>query len=145
MLARQLTRRRPRWRASLLVALAVIGGVLAARATSSRRLTKPIPSTALTEAAKLRASSSRPAGEIRLDAKGVEQVWVPAGCFRRGADPAKEHANPYETPQHDVCLTAGFWLDRYEVTHESFARFVSDDGYLRKEFWSEDGWRWKGS
>src|SRR5262245_14780785 len=93
------------------LALALIGGVLAVQATSSRRLVKPIPSSASAEAARLRARSSRPVGEIRVDAKGVEQVWVPAGCFRRGADPAEERANPYETPQHDVCLTTGFWLD----------------------------------
>jgi formylglycine-generating enzyme required for sulfatase activity len=128
-----------------LTALTVIGGFLAVRATRSSRLAKPIPSAVSDEAMALRATSSRDARETRVDSRGVEQAWVPPGCFRRGADPAREQANPYETPQHDVCLTVGFWIDRYEVTHASFEQFVRDDGYLRSEYWSEEGWRWKGS
>ena len=72
-------------------------------------------------------------------------MWVPPGCFRRGSDPAKERANRYETPQHDVCLTAGFWIDKYEVTQASFQQFVDEEGYLRPEYWSGEGWGWKGS
>src|SRR5258708_4126694 len=31
-----------------------------------------------------------PAGSTRTDSQGVSQVWVPAGCFNMGSDPAKD-------------------------------------------------------
>jgi formylglycine-generating enzyme required for sulfatase activity len=78
----------------------------------------------------------------RLDAKGVEQVWVPPGCFEMGTNPIEyPRAKPNETPRHTVCLSAGFWLDRYEITNESFAQFVREGGYTDRRWWSDEGWR----
>jgi formylglycine-generating enzyme required for sulfatase activity len=78
----------------------------------------------------------------RIDAKGVEQVWVPPGCFEMGSSLAEDlHASAVETPRHTVCISSGFWLDRFEVTNESFTRFVKDGGYLERRYWSEEGWR----
>jgi formylglycine-generating enzyme required for sulfatase activity len=86
------------------------------------------------------------AGTVREDEKGVEQVWVPPGCFRRGSDPAKDRAaHWYETPQHDACFRQGFWIDRYEVTNAAYEAFIADGGYTRRDLWSEDGWAWKGA
>ena len=78
----------------------------------------------------------------RVDAKGVEQVWVPPGCFEMGSslrEDLRAHAN--ETPRHTVCISAGFWLDRFEVTGASFMQFVREGGYLERRYWSEEGWR----
>lgn len=47
-----------------------------------------------------------------------------------------------EKPQHTVSLDA-YWIDRDEVTNEQFARFVKDEGYDKREFWTEEGWQWK--
>jgi formylglycine-generating enzyme required for sulfatase activity len=47
-----------------------------------------------------------------------------------------------EQPQHQVRLTSGFWIDKYEVTHAAFQVFVDDGGYEIQEYWSEDGWSW---
>jgi len=52
-----------------------------------------------------------------------EMVWVPGGAFEMG-DPLE----PGEAPSRSV-ETAGFWMDRTEVTNAQFARFVQATGY----------------
>jgi hypothetical protein len=90
-------------------------------------------------------ATDRPSPIMRLDPHGIEQVWVSPGWFRRGSDPRRDfwHARADETPQHDVHITRGFWLDRYEVTNAAFGPFVSDGGYRRREYWCDEGWTWK--
>ena len=53
-----------------------------------------------------------------------EMVWIPGGIFKMGS----ERFYPEEKPVHEVCVD-GFWMDRYAVTNEKFARFVADTGY----------------
>lgn len=77
----------------------------------------------------------------RIDAHGVEQVWVPPGCFEMGSglDDLGAHAN--ETPRHTVCLDRGFWMDRYEITNAAFLEFAAARGFRDRRYWSEQGWR----
>jgi ergothioneine biosynthesis protein EgtB len=44
-----------------------------------------------------------------------------------------------ETPRHKVYLEA-FQLANREVTCREYLEFMSDDGYMRSEFWLSDGW-----
>jgi len=94
-------------------------------------------------------------GKTRIDPRGVEQVWVPAGSFRMGSDAAdigklKASDFPgfvqaqfaYEQPAHEVRLTKGYWLDIYEATNGSFQAFVDAGGYKNRTYWSEAGWQW---
>jgi formylglycine-generating enzyme required for sulfatase activity len=94
-------------------------------------------------------------GQLRRDAAGVEQVWVPAGKFRMGTSVAmlaQLKAQPIpawaakamdsEAPEHEVQLTRGFWIDKYEVTNQAFQAFVDQGGYSRRAHWSEEGWQW---
>lgn len=101
----------------------------------------------------VQADETMEAGTVRTDEKGIEQVWVPAGCYTRGtneADFAKleaapswaEKEKPAESPAHEVCITKGFWIDKYEVTNASFQKFFEDGGYTKEEYWSEKGWKW---
>jgi len=53
-----------------------------------------------------------------------DMVWVPGGAFEMG-DPL----DPGEAPGRAV-ETAGFWMDRTEVTNAQFARFVQATGYM---------------
>lgn len=77
----------------------------------------------------------------RVDAKGVEQVWASPGCFEMGSDPLSDFsAGADETPRHTVCISTGFWIDRYEATNQSFNRFVLEGGYEQRRLWSEEGW-----
>ncbi len=91
----------------------------------------------------------------RRDAKGVEQVWVPAGSFLMGTDdatieelkaldPPKWVAKEFESerPQHRVRLTEGFWIDKHEVTYAAFEAFVDAGGYTTASYWSEGGRAW---
>ncbi len=95
------------------------------------------------------------AGESRVDDKGIEQVYVPPGCFLMGASEEQIEALlaqnppswltgelPLEQPQHEVCLTKGYWIDKYEVTNAAWQAFVDDGGYTTQDYWSEDGWAW---
>jgi formylglycine-generating enzyme required for sulfatase activity len=53
-----------------------------------------------------------------------DMVWIPGGTFRMGSD---KHY-PEERPVHRVTVD-GFWMDRFPVTNERFARFVASTGF----------------
>jgi formylglycine-generating enzyme required for sulfatase activity len=92
----------------------------------------------------------------RLDERGIEQVWVPSGTFLMGTSDedaqvllGQEYVPDWlalamerERPQHEVHISAGYWLDRYEVTNAAFQAFVDDSGYQNPDLWSEAGWAW---
>ncbi len=83
------------------------------------------------------------AGYFRVDRRGVSQVWVPAGCFLMGSDPGQDaNAQADEMPQHQVCITQGYWIDQYEVTNAAYQQFIGDGGYRNRAYWSADGWQW---
>lgn len=102
------------------------------------------------------ASPTPAAGQVRRDARGVEQVWAPAGEFEMGARPEQAAALlarpdlpgfvraelPSEQPAHRVRLTQGYWIDRLEVTNAAFQAFVADQGYQKPEYWSPAGQAW---
>ena len=65
-------------------------------------------------------------------ASGTEQtapypdmVWIPAATYKMGSD----HHYVEERPAHRVSVD-GFWIDRYPVTNERFARFVAATGHV---------------
>jgi formylglycine-generating enzyme required for sulfatase activity len=95
------------------------------------------------------------AGDTRTDTKGIKQVYVPPGCFMMGSSEAQlatafESKPPawaksvafYEKPEHEVCLTKGYWIDQYEVTNAAFDAFVKDGGYTHAAYWSKEGAAW---
>jgi len=74
------------------------------------------------------------------EADGAEMVFVPAGEFVMGS----EELGDDERPVRLVYLN-DFWIDRYEVTNERFARFVDATGYQTEAERQGWGWVWKGS
>jgi len=54
-----------------------------------------------------------------------DMVWIPGGTFQMGSD----HHYSEERPAH-VARVEGFWIDKYEVTNEQFARFVEATKHL---------------
>jgi formylglycine-generating enzyme required for sulfatase activity len=101
------------------------------------------------------STSTLAPGQVRVDSKGIEQVWVPAGSFLMGTDEAAiselKALNPpgfvigefaSEQPQHEVRITAGYWIDKYEVTNKAFQAFIQDGGYQNQDFWSPEGREW---
>jgi formylglycine-generating enzyme required for sulfatase activity len=91
---------------------------------------------------------TRAPGNARTDAYGVDQVWVPAGTFLMGTADTSGLDRPVwaarelqsEQPQHEVEITSGYWIDRYEVTNAAYQAFVDDGGYTEPRYWSDDGW-----
>jgi formylglycine-generating enzyme required for sulfatase activity len=110
-------------------------------------MTEPIPAPTST--------SKLAPGHVRLDSKGIEQVWVPAGSFQMGTDDSSvrklKALNPTgfvlgelssEQPQHEARITEGYWIDKYEVTNKAFRAFLEDGGYQNQKYWSTAGWEW---
>ncbi len=65
--------------------------------------------------------------DVRASTRGADEdmVFVPGGTFRMGSN---DHY-PEERIAHDVAVV-GFFMDRYTVTNEGFARFVEATGYV---------------
>lgn len=62
-----------------------------------------------------------PPGYIYIEpVSGLEFVWVPAGVFQMGA----EDGDGNEAPVHEVSLTKGFWLGRFEMTQFMWKVFM---------------------
>ena len=121
-----MTQKHPSKNWGLLVLLALALAVLTGCSNFFAAPTPtPIPTLTPTLAPTLTPTTMP--GQVRVDAQGIEQVWVPAGSFLMGSDDAtiqelKDHnlllgdfAN--EQPQHEVHLTQGYWIDKYEVTN----------------------------
>jgi iron(II)-dependent oxidoreductase len=84
------------------------------------------------------AASPPEAGPLDGDAE------VGGGRFLLGADRGEEFVHDNEKWIHPVEL-APFAIARAPVTQASYAAFVGDGGYRRRELWGDDGWAWRAS
>ncbi|KAK2139594.1 hypothetical protein LSH36_1699g00008 [Paralvinella palmiformis] len=41
------------------------------------------------------------------------------------------------------CKVPAFMASKYLITNKEFLEFVQAEGYQRKEFWTDEGWKWK--
>ena len=69
-------------------------------------------------------------------------VELPGGEFMLGASREEPFVFDNEKWAHTVELKP-FAIARACVTQAEFAAFVDDDGYLRRDLWSEEGWEWR--
>ena len=58
-------------------------------------------------------------------------VEVPPGPFLYGDD------------KETRVIEHRYWIAKYPVTNAQYARFIEDEGYHRREFWSDEGWAWR--
>jgi len=91
---------------------------------SSTRVTAQ-PTSSRTARPQARISGKTAPVKQPVDALSQEMVRLPGGRFRMGSD-RSTYAS--EKPEHDVRVRP-FWIDRHEVTRESFARFVEATGH----------------
>jgi formylglycine-generating enzyme required for sulfatase activity/energy-coupling factor transporter ATP-binding protein EcfA2 len=73
-------------------------------------------------------------------------LLVPAGVEPTGLDafrPIQTSRVSGEPVGSHTLEVSPVWLGKYPVTNRQFARFMADNGYERREFWSEDGWAWR--
>jgi iron(II)-dependent oxidoreductase len=84
-----------------------------------------------------------PAGEPPWLSPRQQPGWVsfPAGGFHMGSA-GDEFSYDNERPRHEVRLGA-FKIARLPVSNESWMRFSEGGGYVRREWWSDEGWAWK--
>src|SRR5580700_73515 len=54
-----------------------------------------------------------------------DMVWIPGGTFQMGSN---DHY-PEERPTHSATVE-GYWIDKYAVTNEQFARFVEATDFV---------------
>ena len=54
----------------------------------------------------------------------VEMVFIPSGTFMMGSPSDEQDRDPDEGPQHQVTLTQGFYMGKYEVTVGQYATFL---------------------
>jgi iron(II)-dependent oxidoreductase len=85
-----------------------------------------------------------PAGEPDLPPLTTAEGWlrVPAGTCALGALDDGRFAYDNERPRHAVEV-GGFAIARRPVTNATWLRFVEGGGYVRREWWSAEGWAWK--
>jgi gamma-glutamyl hercynylcysteine S-oxide synthase len=85
-----------------------------------------------------------PEGEPRMRAVGGpddEFVAIAGGTFALGAT-EDGFAYDNERPRHAVDVPT-FEIARRPVTNGSWRHFCEGGGYVRREWWSDEGWAWK--
>jgi len=74
----------------------------------------------------------------------LEMIWIEPGTFVMGSPEAEQGRNVYEI-QHEVTLTKGYWLGKYEVTQlqywtimgENPSRFSAHDHPVEHVSWND--------
>ena len=69
-------------------------------------------------------------------------IEIPGGDFQLGAPHDAAFAFDNEKWAHSVQVRP-FAIARTAVTQKEFAAFVNENGYGRREFWTDDAWRWR--
>jgi iron(II)-dependent oxidoreductase len=83
-------------------------------------------------------------GELPALGGGLEPedfVVVEGGPFAMGAGP-DGFAYDNERPRHEQHVET-FCIQRHPVTNGSWMHFCEGGGYVRREWWSDEGWAWK--
>ena len=80
----------------------------------------------------------QPTGDLEGDVK------IPGGTFMLGATRDLPFVFDNEKWAHPVEI-APFEMAHAPVTNAGFAAFVDDEGYRRRDLWSEEGWGWRES
>ena len=70
-----------------------------------------------------------------------EMMSVAEGSYVMGAT-WNSFAYDNERPPHTVHVPA-FRIDKLLTTNEEYAQFIAEGGYARREWWSDEGWKWR--
>ncbi|MFY9608532.1 MAG: SUMF1/EgtB/PvdO family nonheme iron enzyme [Blastocatellia bacterium] len=75
-------------------------------------------------------------------AEPLGDAYVPGGRFLLGESPGATFQFDNELLPHEVEV-APFSISRTVTTNSEFLKFVWDGGYLNRDVWSDEGWRWR--
>ena len=70
-------------------------------------------------------------------------VWIEPGKFQMGS-PESEDGHQEDEQQHEVTLTRGFWMGRYEITNKQFGAFIDATDYKTTAEEAGKGFAWNG-
>jgi len=75
---------------------------------------------------------------LRLDVpKPLEMVLISPGTFMMGSSSDEQDRDPDEGPQHQVTLTQGFYMGKYEVTVGQYVAFLEATGEESGVDWND--------
>jgi len=80
-------------------------------------------------------------GTERTDNFGIQQVYVPAGCFMLG----DTMLDNWSSPVTKMCFHQAFWIDKNLVTNHDYDAFVHANGYADNKLWTPSGLFWRNS
>jgi len=84
-----------------------------------------------------------PGQEKTVDLGGgvkLELVWIPPGEFTMGSPDSESGRDSDEGPQHQVKITKGFWMGKYEVTYDQYMEYVRNGGGREPKKDDDDSW-----
>ena len=68
----------------------------------------------------------KPKGVHNVKFAGIEMIWVPAGNFQMGS-PFNSPVRIMDEKPHEVELTSGFYLGKYEITQRQYALVMEEN------------------
>jgi len=92
-------------------------------------------------------SSSGPQREITIELRGenfylrgvaIDMVWIEPGTFTMGSPSWEEGHESDEGPQHEVTISQGFYLGKYEITQEQWEAVMGTRPWAGQERVQED-------
>ena len=81
---------------------------------------------------------------IQTDNYLTGDAEVPGGKFTLGSKPEQGFVFDNEELAHEVEI-GPFAMSKTAVTNAEFRAFVEDNGYIRSELWTAEGWQWRTS
>lgn len=69
-----------------------------------------------------------------------ELIHIESGLYEVGSD-NRERSYDNERPSHTKQI-ASFRISSLPVSNQQYKQFMEDDGYSKKEYWSETAWAW---
>jgi formylglycine-generating enzyme required for sulfatase activity len=73
-----------------------------------------------------KTSPFKPQGIHNVKFAGIEMIWVPAGSFQMGS-PFSSPVRIMDEKPHNVELTRGFYLGKYEITQRQYALVMEEN------------------
>ena len=68
----------------------------------------------------------------------MEMVWIPPGTFTMGSPSSESGRDDDEGPQHQVTITKGFYLGKYELTQEQWTSVMGTRPWSGKSYVREN-------
>ena len=72
-----------------------------------------------------------------------EMIDIPSGPVTLGLERGADRFGWDNEFESHTVIVPRFKIDKYKVTNAQFLAFLDDNGYQRRELWSDEDWNWK--